>query len=716
MNSKHLRVDELKGIDESYRTDPTSAELVQDMSWDTLGGWRQCGGFDTIIPDIEIQGSTQSYFKGDGIVRSLHWWSNRGGTKQYLMAEYIPEGSTLSLMVFNGSRSSMDVVESGRSHVQGAWQGTQYLAVGDWLYYINGLDAPRRWDGKRSSRVGFDRVPSAPWAVATKRKDQMASGYDDGGTRTNYNFPSARGVGPYVHLGAMNTDQQQDGEGFVYGYAITWINDLGMESEPSAIAYCRGVNKYTAITSDDEQWSERTYVKVTIPDAAPNARGIRLWRTTNLHDAQSGFSAVLYLLDEWGSGKGTIYADGTPDGELGPMLDTSNLGSFPSSTKYMAYFKGTMFVGGGHDTGDMVFYSAPGRHEQFPSMNFFKLGNKDNGQVTGFYAHENALVVFKQRGIFLIKGDPSRGFYTQTLTEDVGNVSPNVIVEVPDSGLDKWGRSSGRGLLFLSESGPYILEGALENTGRPTKPNFIGQSIYDLWRKQVNRSALIGACSVVNHQDREIWIQVPIDGGIGPTLGLVYHYDIQAWSLRKDWPMNCFTDSRDHRGHIFMGSHDTATHPGIHVYTHGYGDKNGVDLDSIYRSAWIDFGTVWQRTQVHHVRPYIMGFGANTMSFQYRGDRSPTMIAPTDSAKSQQNAEQVAQEQWGTATWGSSGYWEDYYPTPVTWTAGENYREFQWEVSATERMLIMSVDLVVRPVGSPTNIEFLDATLAPEGV
>lgn len=696
MNSKHLRVDALKGIDESYRTDPTAASLIQDMTWDSGGGWKQVGGYAPILP--EAQGNPA--FAGVGKVKSLHWWSNKGGKQQYLMSEYIgASASNLSLWYFNGSTKAMVAIDSNRTNITSPWQRTQYLAVGDWLYYINGEDPPARWNGKRVSRVGFDRVPAPPRCEATSHKDQIISGtYPTGtSTRTNYNFASARGVGNYL---ATNEDQ-----GYTYGYAVTYLNDLGMESEPSPIVYVQGENK---AVGSPTKYSERTYIKVELPDAPPNVRGTRLWRTTNLFYAQSGYAANLYLLKEWGCGKGTTYADGIPDGELGLLLDTSNLGSFPTKSKYISYFKGTMFVA----YGDTVYYSAAGLHEQFPASNYFRLGNNDNGEVTGFYAHKNALVVFKRRGVFLIKGDPSKGFFSQTLTEELGCSAPNALTEVPDGGMDKWGRSSGSGLLFLSDSGIFMLEGALENTGRPTSFKNIGQPIQKFFKKRVNTSALLNAYSVLNHKDREVWMQVPVDGELGATTGLVYHYDIDSWSIRKDWPISAFTTCTDHRGYIFMGSND-ASHAGIHVYTDGYGDKDGVSLNSLYRSTWIDFGTVWQRAQVQHTRPYIMGYGSNTISFKYGQDQEDLTI-PTDTSKAQQSSEKPQEDQWGTALWGS-GTWGDYELTPLTWTAGINAREYQWELSTANRALIVSVDLVVRPVGSPTNIEFLDATIAPEG-
>ena len=54
-------------------------------------------------------------------------------------------------------------------------------------------------------------------------------------------------------------------------------------------------------------------------------------------------------------------------------------------------------------------------------------------------------VVFKQRGIYLIQGDPG-SFRSVTLTEEIGSASPNGFAATP------------LGLMFVSENGVYLLE------------------------------------------------------------------------------------------------------------------------------------------------------------------------------------------------------------------------------------------------------------------
>ena len=671
--TRHLKVDPLLGVDESYQATPTAAESITNMSWDPRGAWRESGGLTTLLPKDDT-GSTK--FTGHGLLKSMHWWAQGG--RQHLMFELYTSSNQLDLCVFNGSGGSaggFDVVSSDRQWVRGPWAGTQYLAVGNWCYFVNGLDQPQRWDGRTVRKVGFDVQPGAPAVARTDRRDQMVAGFNT--SAPDFNATHARGVGT---LG--------DKSGWTYGYAVTWVNDLGMESPPSPISYVTYENPDNA----------RRYVKVHVPDAPEHVRGQRLYRTVNLYATSTVQSANLYLVDSWGSRKGLVYMDGTHDAELGAQLDTSQLGLFPRNAQLMAYFKGTMFVVSA-DTAARINYSAPLMHEQMPPSNYMSVGDYDGGAVTGMYPTKNALVVFKERGVYLIKGDPSSGFYSETLTEDIGAASANALVEVP-----------GQGLLFVSHAGIYLLKGALENTGTPTTIAWIGKGLQKTWEQRVNRGGLASAWAEAYHRDREVWVHVPEYGDARPTLGLVYHYDIGQWSIRPDWPMSCATTTRDHRQHLILGSHASGL-PGVWVYTRGAADQDGTPLTVRYQSAWSDFGSVWQRTQLLHVQPYVQGIGSN-LTLRYNTERSQSFTTPLDSVKAMETTEGPSLPKWGTATWTASERWQEYPTCVMTWTVGEMSQQVQWQLTSEGRIRLISLNLVVLTTGDPLNVQPLDATLS----
>ena len=274
----------------------------------------------------------------------------------------------------------------------------------------------------------------------------------------------------------------------------------------------------------------------------------------------------------------------------------------------MASFKNTMFNAG--QTDNSVHFSAPLYPEVFPPDSVINIGDNDMGQITGLYTTKNALVVFKTHGVYLIKGDPLNGFFSQTFNQEVGCVAPNSITEIP-----------GLGLAFLSHDGVYMLQGALENTGTPTNFVHLSAPIPDEIAK-INFSAAINAFGTLYARDREYWLAVPKHGNDKSTLVLVYHYEAGAWSIREDFPINCMLTTRDHRGYLFFGSHDSGSdYRGVQVYSRGWQSKGEEAIDATYETVSLDFGSVYQSVQPAHVIAYTIAYGNNDLEINYKLNR-----------------------------------------------------------------------------------------------
>lgn len=694
MERRELRVDIPLGVDTTLRPDPESADIIEDMWWDPVGCWRQVGGY----AEVADGGVVSS-------VRAMTWFSQHNGARRWL----VWEDNAGRLQFFDTTKSSAVSIQTGRTVLEGSWQRAQFAAVGNWLWVINGHDEPIRWNGIRSQRVGFDRIPPPP------RADDQTNWYElfDQFARTDNSGKTLilhwagidqRGVGDFPTSG-------QDTY-FNYGYAYAWVNDLGQEGPVSPLSYASGVNINSLLPPN----VGKKTIPVTIPDAPPWVKGIRLYRTRqlildNVYDSSSTSRDVvksrslldrggnLFFHSEFATGKGFVYYDDKPDRELGARLDNDRGGIFPRGVKYLHMFKGTMFLAGSPEYPDRLFFSAPGRPEQYPPNNYLDVGSIDSGEVTGLAGTQNALVVFKRRGVYLVKGNPVRGFHIETLTEDVGCASPNALVEVPDQGL-----------LFIAEEGVYILVGALENTGTPTRVRRISQPVQRIWDNRVNRSHLIGAQGIMHHNQKEVWLQVPADAEVVPHLGLVYHYEIGAWSIREGWPIGCFAESAE-RGYLFFGDHTASK---VWVYSRGK-DKNGVAVTAKYRTGWADFASVWGRTRVLHFQPYMLNYGNRTHSVLFRKDRQQT-YQPAQPAKISADSEST-RPVWGTAVWGTA-VWTDYDPTVIrhdvpgtTGGPGLNCLEFQAEVSST-RIALASYAISVQPTKAVDRIKLSDA-IAP---
>jgi len=225
------------------------------------------------------------------------------------------------------------------------------------------------------------------------------------------------------------------------------VNNRGQESPLSDASNicqfecCNGLRRFTAIT---------------LPIGGPETVARRIYRTRDIFDdygnaITSEVGRNFHFLKEVQDNETTMIEDGISDSNLGSIRDPEDFGAFPAQAKYITSFKNTVFVAGMPD--NLVRFSAPGMPEVFPRDNVFDIGDADAGEITGLYATTNALVVFKEHGIFFIKGNAQQGFVAQTLTKDVGCIAPNSIKDVPQTGL-----------VFLSSTGVHVVRGMLEDT------------------------------------------------------------------------------------------------------------------------------------------------------------------------------------------------------------------------------------------------------------
>lgn len=680
MKEHILRVDQPGGMDERHRATPPAANEIVDMRWDPLGAWRSVGGYSLVHPGLDVA----------GVIRSLWWWSAHNGARRFLVYEHEDAAGAVTLRSVDWAGSGSNTIQSGRARIQGPNVGTWYSAQANWLYILNGEDAPVRWDGLGEVvRVGFESPPPAPRVVGPgvhsvsstsggfHRQDEAFANYVAGFHLHDFQH----GVGPQPDLTLAGSGNQP----WTYGYAVSWVNDRGNESPLSEIIYVKG-HVYNPGALETFWPSIRIYI-----DRAPkHVYGMRLYRTRQMYDLEPLTQGVqVYLHTEFATGGYSVLNDGKADRDLGPVFNPDSVGVTPRGARFFALFKGVSFVGPLPENPGRIQYSAPVFIEQFPEANWLPIGDQDSGHITGMYPTKNALVVFKQRGIYLIKGDPVNGFHSETLTEDVGSAGP--VKEVP-----------GVGLCFLADSGPYLLLGALENTGTPTQVVYIGGPIGDTWRRRVSVPSLASARMATVNANRELWIQVPADGSARQTLGLVYHWELTAWSIRDNWPIAAMATSRDAYGRLYLGSWDSAGHPGIFIAGPGFSTKGGDALAPSYTTAWLDTD---RRLLPAAVSPYVRGLGVD-LSVQLRTERRPELITVHDTSRTSHDTERN-EERWGTALWGADLSWEGYTLTRVRYSvsAPQSF-EVQFKFSSSSALELVGYYLHTdRPSGSISKLE-----------
>lgn len=669
------RVDPIGAMDQRWTAEAEAADLIVDMRHDIQGTWGQAGGYVRAIPL-----TMAALFP----VHSIHWFAQHNGGRQWTILE---AGSPVTLSFLDHASGSHNPIQTGRTLVEGPWIGTHYWDDGNWTYIINGYDEPVRWDGDRLVRIGFGVAP--PRLLATfAPHDQLDADYTPVvPTYFRGTFGFQRGIG---EVGVS------DATPWLYGYAYTWINDRGHESPASPIVYVRQNNPefVPGGPAGSQNKEGHKSVLLQIPASPANVSGIRVYRTSNVHGAttvgQQG--AALYFHSEYSAAGKITIIDDTPDRELFFLFQPDSTGLFPGGARFAAKFKGTLFVDEGVNSPSRVRFSSPLLIEQMPSINYLIVGDTRSGPVTGMQSTRNALVVFKKRGIYLIKGDPRGGFFSETLTETVGCVAPRAIEEIP-----------GVGLLFFAEDGPYVLLGALENTGTITEARFIGERIPLVWEREVNVKALDAARSVRYGRDQEVWVQLPGGGDDRNTLGLVFHYaNPKGWSIRRAYNWSCMTATDDHRHLLIAGSWDT-NHKGVWVYTQAT-DKDGDAVETELRSAWVNNG---QRVITRNVNLRVVGYG-RVQVFEFHKDRESIVWQPSHDAGRESTDLESERPIWGRDIWDLTKFWADHVPVTVKYDLDAvNAFDFQWRVTSA-RIGIIGYDTSYRPFVS--NIERLNRT------
>lgn len=672
-----IRIEGWKGSDERYTVEPDRALRLQDVEWDERGGWERASGTAKILRDV--QGSNP--FAGQGKVNSLFWFTRHGVAQQFLLFELDNK-----LVMFNGSNNGFDTLKSDRYTTDTPWQRTQYAAIGDNVWILNGVNEAIRFDGRTCHKAGFDG-PAPPLVV---------EGFSDGfvwGTRYKNLGLGYEGVPDRELIPGVQINPGEMAYG-TYAYVLTEVNEYGTESQPSAVfASVEWQVQPSAMTTATIQ--PRWFTKVRIPEATNS--GVvrrRLWRTRNLFGTGEIANPTFYLCaDDLGGTQSIVHVDGLPDDSLGEELVPTRMGSFPIGAKYMAVFKGHAFYAGMTADPGKVVYSGPADIESVPLQNYFYLGDASAGEVTGMREFRNTLVVFKRRGIFMIMSDGQGGFQQKTVSRRHGCAAPNSIREVP-----------GLGLVFVDDNGVWAFSGSLQEADDPASVKRIDVDLADTWKWKVNTSALMNAWADVHHRKHKYMLSIPYGGVPDNKMVLSYEYRVGAWVFEPNLNAACMTVTNDHRGYFFIGSNDDTGHPGVHHYGNGYATKDGVAIEAKIESGWFDLDGVYQHFTPVQIDARILEYGNGSLTTLTYKDRRATAINVGGQSATMKDHEYNGNPRpvWGTATWTSSAAWSMAAPMAVTFNpgsgeAGAVSKEFKVVLSSTSRCQFIGMRMGINP-------------------
>lgn len=628
MNGKRVQV-KLDGMDDRLLPDAGTALLLSNVEWDNEGAWQTMAG------TFDVTTFTT------GAITGLYMFNPRGN-QRWLLAERRVNAETSEIVYVDwlstGVNRGRAVQITTRRRLDSVQLGTQFAEYNGWVYFLSPVDSLVRWNGFRLAPVGFTTLPPAPRVVGplqgfdTYDKSDYDYGFADV-FHWHSGSPSKvfqRGVGEFPSGSAPE---------FLYGYATTEINDAGQESPPSVVVFASGQNATT---------TGKRILRLLMPRRRKGIRGVRLWRTKNIAGQTTpGQAVTLYLCEEFGHGEPFDWIDARPDAELGRQLDPDQFGRIPPGARAMAFWQGTCWLGGMPDTPTVLRYSTALYVEQFPEINTLPVGGASTGPIVALVPFLRGLAVFKEGGVYVVKGNPVDGFHVETVTEREGCAAPQAVENVP-----------GVGLFFLSSTGPKLLVGTLSDE-QPTQVVPVGAPISQFWRRKVGRN-LRGSRSVYDPERREVWFAVPETGNPDPVNGLVYHVGIGKWSVRQSWPIGAM---HHHRGDTFLGSWSGSlgsygSIPGIHLLTRGSRLRLGGGANV---SATIHANPlmVSESTRAMHLEIRGVPWGtanSNRIDVYTRVDKLPYVQQALNQTW---QAAREDRPKWGTALWSATELWTD---------------------------------------------------------
>jgi hypothetical protein len=706
--------------DDVWSADPAFAERIEDMERTPEGVWRSVPGLLGIEGDFPSVLDWGDDFTVDSM--SALVWFEPAANQRFLVYEGIDaDDASVARLCWvwrwesTGDPGGHQLIATRRRAASRAAPST-FLQIRGWLYHLNGLEHPIRWDGRVTHPVGWTGPAPAPRVAGTSEGFEHfdAAGWDGTG---DFAHDEQRGVGTTPASGTNR---------WLYACAVTVENDLGQESPMSPIAWAHGEN--SALNG-------RAGIRWWVPRMPTQARRVTLWRSVNLQGVTEADNPTMYKLATFPFAGQFDYLDLHPDQELGIAHDPDATGAVPLGVRVAEFWKERLWLA----VKDRLHFSAPLFHEVFPFGNQITIGSSSSGDITAIKAIPAGLCVFKTRGVYLVKWDGLNSPVVETIDESEGTVAPRAVEYIP-----------GIGLVFLASSGPKVLRGILEADATTAIVPLKG--IRKTWGRLVAGNAIETAWVVHRPEAEEVWFHVPLLGEVFPTTGFVYHYgDGGTWSLRPRWYVNAVAR---YRGTVWMAPDGErgGIGPSLCYLTRGsttayqaipgtleMAAPSDPSVPYTRTAATIGGVFVYSKTSVGddgYVKPlYVTGVVRSTERFvvqsvelrnvltgdptaievQVRQGQSPTFEKTSETHHLYDRfAEDNTREFWsdvqatsvpGGGSWSTTKFWHDHEPGVVVRDVqGRVVHAFQVALGGTQPRL-HGLDLVIAPANGPKMIE-----------
>ncbi len=702
-------VPRLGGVDELLPQEDGSATKVENFTVDpATGGWDNRIGYEKFFPNATLY----EPFTTERRIHSLYVWSTHSGARTYCLYEsenIAAARCDLNFLVGHTGAPGGGIVPIDRFRRIPTLDEpvTDYEPFGRYLIIVNGHDKPLKFDGERENNevlsLGWDAIPGtvSPWVPDVgSLAGQGGFGlgqkqyYGIAGTivlnvENTQNSGVPIGFQEIVGLGSVT-----DNETHSYKWRVSFVSETGSESPLSPSSeLAQWTNTNTGL-----QLRQAVFLQ-GLPIGPKGTVARRVYRTKNLGTSTKADNAEnYYFVAEIKNNVEETYTDYTSDKLLNTLAppDTASV-IFPCpGARFAATFKNCLFLDGGQADPTRIYYSNPLNPDSFSASDYFDVGVRDGGDITGLFAYYNSLILFRESSVELVRGDSVNGFNVVPVIQGIGCRAINSVTAVP-----------GVGIMFLGNDGVYRIFGGLDGGSQVQIEKMTTNLVKT--EKRFNPALLARASATYSPKWREWHCYMPVDGEEKPAFGLVYHVDKNAWSTRTSFPVGCIAS--DQNGELIFG-HNTGKPSGVpstwetglfvisRTRHEGYsvafigGENKAIERaapTSIYKSNWMDMGKAAQKKFIKYVYLHVMTKGDNTVALKYFKDFDYTGIS--SSGEKMQRADHADQVVFDTAIW-DTAVWEDPMFTTIRYPIALSASSFfAFEVETNNDFVLVGYSL-----------------------
>ena len=674
-------------------------------------GWSTRVGYEKYRPD---PADDFRPWQTLGPIYSLFVYEAQPGGSRYSIL--LEAGGTLYLYYEVGGEGGLLALQSGRTIPAPNEYASVYTVVSDGVLVTNGRDAPiivRCWPLPTSGTLttvpliaqqlveplGFGYVSAPDLMGVTTVSGSTSATPPTSPTATgdylNLWWPSTSGgishPGEYG-LGFSAGPASGTGQKAEFNYKCTFLKSDGSESPLSGEGFV--------------QWELEAGAKgfryctgMRIPIGPPGTVARRIYRTQNQSfDSPTYGDSDFYFIDQIANNVEDLWYDPYRSSAVGaqaPAITESM--PFPAGTaRSSAIFGDCLWLDGGSTDPYTLHYSKPGRAHQFASTDFLRL-SAPGGGIVRLFAHYNVLIILRENGVDVVRGDPAAGFTVTTVTSQISCRAPNTIDQVP-----------GLGVVFLALDGIYALTGGFDG-GSEMSVIRLSEPIKRTLQR-LTPDCAPRAVGRYSPKDRAYHCYFAADGNDRPNLGVVYHVEKEGWSTRTGFPVGSL--DRLYNGQLIFG-HNTGTEAGadcpagLFVLSARRAMGGAIVGDSYVeagpptsklQSAWLDLGDAQMQKRVQYVTLWLLTSGSVTVqTYAYKdferagGANRPFLSQPPDAA---------AQPVYDTVVIGS-GEWDEARLVPLRIpVAQQSAAWFKWELVSTDDMTVIGYEVEYKLPGT----------------